>query len=398
MPRLSPPSALLAFLIVLTVAAPAVGQVPQPPPPPPSAAATLEEGSRLFRLGSAQPSKFADAAKYFAAAFRQVEMSDEQRAAWAYCRVRLANERLESSPRDARVATEVVTEVRDALALAPAHAKLQALGATVLADAGRYATHPVSAAAPTLAASTHAAPQPAGPAVETANFRVVHEGVTPEVAKTLADAAEAHRAAILKRWTGQAATDWPAKCVMTLHATGAGFAQATGLPAAHRGRAATDLADGRVTARRLELAADGDAATLTADVLPRELTHVLLADLFPADAPPVWAALGMAVLSASETEQSRYRAALAQCVTAGTLLPVATLATATAVPADRATEFHAGSASVVYFLTKWRGEPEFVNFLRSARRYGPDAALREVYGLDGLTGLETSWKKAVAAR
>ena len=377
----------LAAVAALTIAAAASAQIPQPPLPPVEPATSLQEGSRLFRLGSAQPAKFADAAKCFAAAFRSVEMTPDQLAAWAYCRVRLAHDRLHKSPADAATATEVIAEVEEALRLAPDQEKLHALGATLIADATRRGGR---SSAPAPAPVSEATPDAA---VETANFRVVHPG-NAEVAATVARAAEASRAAILKRWTGQPPADWAAKCVVTLHAGGDAFAQATRLPAGQRGRAAADLADGRVTARRLDLSLDGDLATLTADVLPRELTHAVLAELFPTDPPPLWAALGMAVLATSDAEQARYRATLARCAEARTLPTAATLLALTAAPAERSTEFHVASASLVGFLVAWRGEAEFRSFLGLSRRYGAEKAARQVYGVESLARLDTAWRQS----
>ena len=383
-----------AALVLLALSSPAFAQPgpgPQPPLPPDEPATALQEAARLFKLGSAQPAKFADAAKCFAAAFHNVEMSPDQLAAWAYCRVRLAHDRLAKAPADPAVATEVIAEVEEALRLAPDQDKLHALGATIVADAVRRGGRtPAQALAPAPTPST-------GTAVETANFRVVHAGAV-EAATALARAAEEHRVAILRRWTSKPPADWPVKCVVTLHATADGFARATGQPAAQRGRAATDLADGRVTARRLDLSLDGDLTTLTADVLPRELSHVVLADLFPTDPPPLWAALGMAVLATSDAEQARYRKTLARCADAGTLLPPGTLMQLKAAPAERTTEFHVESASLVYFFANWRGEAEFVSFLSLARRYGPESAARQVYGVESLAQLDGVWKKAVSIR
>ncbi len=387
MARFARPFAALVLLALSSPAFAQPGPVPQPPPPPVEPATALQEAARLFKLGSAQPAKFADAAKCFAAAFHTVEMSPDQLAAWAYCRVRLAHDRLAKSPADAAVASEVIAEVEEALRLAPDQGKLHALGATIVADAVRRGGR-----APALAPAP-----PTGSAVETANFRVVHAGAV-EVATALGRAAEEHRAAIHRRWTSKPPADWPVKCVVTLHATADGFARATRQPAAQRGFAATDLADGRVTARRLDLSLDGEVTTLTADVLPRELSHVVLADLFPTDPPPLWAALGMAVLATSDAEQARYRKTLARCADAGTLLPPGTLMQLKAAPAERTTEFHVESASLVYFFAKWRGEAEFVSFLSLARRYGPESAARQVYGVESLAHLDAVWKKAVSVR
>lgn len=381
MARFARPLTLLVALTSMTYAA---AQVPPPPLPPTEPAASLQEASRLFRLGSTQPSKFADAARCFAAAFHSVEMSPDQLAAWAYCRVRLAHERLHQSPATAATATEVIAEVEAALQLAPDQVKLHALGATLIAEATRRGGRPVAAPAPTLTASAESV-------VETANFRVAHAG-RPEVAATVARAAEASRAAVLTRWTGKSPGDWAVKCAVTLHAGSDGFAQATRRPAAQRGHASTELADGRVTARRLDLALDGDLATLTADVLPRELTHGVLAELFPTDPPPPWAALGMAVLATSDAEQARYRATLARCADAGTLMTPAALLKLPAAPAERATEYHVGSAALVAYFVGLRGEAEFVGFLNLARRYGVEKAARQVYGVESLRNLDGVWK------
>ncbi len=388
MARLARPLAVLTLALLPLAAS---GQAPQPPLPPADPAGSLQEASRLFKLGTAQPARFAEAAKFFAAAFRAVEMSPDQLDAWAYCRVRLAYDRLHKAPADAATATEVIAEVEEALRLAPSQDKLQTLGATLIADATRRGGR---ATAPASVAATVA---PADAAVETANFRVVSGGNAPAAA-AVARAAEESRAAIVQRWTGHAAADWPAKCVVTLHATGAAFAQAAKVPAGQRGRAAVDLADGRVTARRLDLSLDGDLATLTADVLPRELTHAVLAELFPAEPPPLWAALGMAVLAAGDAEQGRYRATFARCAEAGTLPTAAALMQRQTAPAEQATEFHVGSAALVAVLVRWRGEAEFLSFLNLSRRYGPEKAARQVYGVESLAQLEGVWKKSITTR
>ena len=392
MARLARPLAVLTLaLLPLTGAS---GQAPQPPLPPADPAGSLQEASRLFKLGTAQPARFADAAKYFAAAFRTVEMSPDQLDAWAYCRVRLAYDRLHKAPADAATATEVIAEVEEALRLAPAQDKLQALGATLIADAARRGGRAVvPAAVPALAPAVASAEA----AVETANFRVLPGG-NPAAAATVARAAEESRAAIWKRWTGHAPADWPAKCVVTLHPTGEAFALAAKVPAGQRGRAAVDLADGRVTARRLDLSLAGDLAALAADVLPRELTHAALAELFPAEPPPLWAALGMAVLATSDAEQDRYRATFARCADAGTLPTLAALTQRPTALVEQATEFHVGSAALVALLVRWRGETEFLSFLNLTRRYGSEKAANQVYGVESLARLEGVWTKSVASR
>lgn len=335
------------------------GSAPAAAPVTPSGADTLTRATALFKLGAKEPAKLADAAKYFAAAFQKVEMTPDQLAAWAFCRVRVAADRLGHGGDPA----EVIGEVTDALKLAPNHVGLQERGNAV------------------LAAARAAGPRPATPSaavVETAHFRVRHANA-PDLAAAVGQAAERHRAALFGRWGSAPAPAWAAKCDIVLHPTAAGLSGATHQPAGATGHAAVTLESGQVSARRIDLRTDDPAAA--DDALPRELTHVVLADLFPTAAPPAWAAVGMAALGTSPQEQSRYQRTLDRVAAAGARLPAPALFAAAAAPADRVTEFHVGSFALVKFLVAWQGERVFVDFLGSAQRYGAAGALNKVYGL-----------------
>ncbi len=341
------------------------GSVPIAAPPVapagPSGADSLTQATALFKLGAAQPSKLADAAKFFAAAFQKVEMTPDQLAAWAFCRVRVAADRLGHGGDPA----EVAAEVADALKLAPAHVALQERGNAVLAAA--------RAARPGLAM-----PPPSAAVVETAHFRVRHTNA-PDLAAAIGQAAERHRAALFVRWGPAPAGAWGVKCDIVLHPTAGELCAATRQPDGATGHAAVTIEAGQVSARRIDLWADDPSAA--DDALPRELTHVVLADLFPMASPPAWAAVGMAALGTSPQEQSRYQRTLDRVAAAGTRLPAPALFAATAAPADRVTEFHVGSFALVKFLVAWQGERVFVDFLGSAQRYGTGGALKKVYGL-----------------
>ena len=197
--------------------------------------------------------------------------------------------------------------------------------------------------------------------------------VTGLSAAAVTAAAERHRSALFERWSGPPAGPWAVPCEVVIHRDAAAFAAATGQPPEATGRATVTLDAGRVTARRLDLRADDP--TLLDDALPRELTHVVLADLFPYRAPPAWAEAGMAVLAMSAVERDRYRRTLPKSYQARELIPLAALFELTAPPADRATGFHVGSTSVVDFLVRWKGDKAFKGFLTDAQRYGQTAAL-----------------------
>ncbi len=390
---------------VAPVTAPAVARaaapvdpVPETPPAPPPASAggspeqpdPSQEAAAAFRQG-----KYAVAAPLFAAAAALSPLPAEEAAAWAYCRVKLAAERLNAPAVDAATVATLEREVADALALAPGNAKLQEIGRSLLASAkAKRGTAPAVAqvSAPVPAANAAPPAVPAGWAVvETASFRVRHNG-TKDVADATAKAAEEKRKALFERWSGPAPGAWEPKCEVVVHATAADYAKATGRPAEGTGHAAVRFAGGRVAERRIDVRADDPAAA--ADALPRELTHVVVADLFPSTPPPPWAETGMAVLACSPAEVARYNRTLPRCARDGELFAVPALFDLKDYPgAEKITGFYCGSASVVAYLVSLRGELNFTIFLRDCQRYGTASALKKTYGIDGPAALDPFWRQ-----
>ena len=230
--------------------------------------------------------------------------------------------------------------------------------------------------------------------VESASFRVRHRGHVAAADAVLA-AAETRRNEIFTRWSGPAGGPWSPKCEITLHPTADVFATATGQHPTATGRATVHLHEGRVTDRTIDLRADD--ATVADNALPRELTHLVLADLFPTQAPPRWAIEGMAVLAASPVEVDRYLRTLPRCREAGTLIPLATLITLPAPPADQVTGYYVGSVSLVEFLVRWKGDKAFTTFLRDSHRYGVEVAMKRQYGVANAAQLEATWLQDATA-
>src|SRR5437868_4593417 len=196
MPRLLLPAACAA----LAAAGPLHADNPPKPaalPPPvvtpaadaPTPPDLVRQAVELFKQGDRNPLKYAEAAKLFARAMNsRVELTQGQVAAWAYCRVRLAAERLNAAKGDPAVAAAVAAEVEDAMKLAPDHARLQQFGRDVLAAAGGGKPR----------RSPDAPASPAGDgwqALELGSFRVRYAG-NRELAEAVAKKAEEHRAAI----------------------------------------------------------------------------------------------------------------------------------------------------------------------------------------------------------
>jgi hypothetical protein len=387
----------LPGLIPLPTVSPVPATAPIPAPVPPPAKAPESTGLDLLKQATAvfneaknvDPKKFFDASKLFGLAFaNKVQMRKDQLAAWAYCRVKLAADRLNKSS-DATTASEVVAEVEDALTLAPDQAALQTVGQEVLAVARKRAGTlmvPKGTSRPAIAEETSA-----WQTVETDNFLVKHLG-SRELAEQVGRTAESKRNTIAALWSGPLGSTWKPKCEILLHADGACLNRMTNLPTAATGRAEVKLKDGQVLSRRIDLRADDD--TLSLDALPRELTHIILADLFWDQPPPKWAELGMCVLAASETERNRISRTVVRCARNRELLPIGEILKAREVPTPSVTGFYVESVSLVDYLVKTKGEKAFTSFVRDAHRYGTEAALKRQYGFADARAFEDAWRRA----
>lgn len=353
--------------------------------PAPDAGVAVAEARTLFQQG-----KYAEAAGKFAAAKGAAPLTQDEAAAWAYCRIRAAAETVNPPACDPAAAAAAERDVAEALLLAPGNAELERVGrqvqAVARARAGNRAAPPAPAAAVVPGDWE---------TVETPSFRVRHKG-NKQLADAVAAAAEAKREDTFKRWSGPPGGAWGEKCEIVLHPTAECYAKMTGKPAAGTGHATVKLSAGRATERRIDLRAD-DAA-LVPNALPRELTHVVLADLFPHTPPPKWAEEGMAVLAGSPEEVSRYVRTLGRCARGNELLPTAALLELKDFPpAEKVTGFYCASVTLVDYLVKLKGEQHFLMFLRDTQRYGTAQALRRQYDIDGPAGLEQAWRRAALA-
>lgn len=352
-------------------------------PPTPARTDSVKLAVEAFlRAKDGEPAKFATARDLFAqAAKEKATLTADQSAAWAYCRVRCATDRLNAST-DAATAAGVVAEIEDALASVPNQPALHTAAADILAAAKKRAG--------TTAKPKSVAVVGDANAVDSASFVVKFQG-RKATADELIRAAEKARAEVFERWSGPAGGDWSPKCEIVLHPTAEAFAAATGLPATASGRAEVKLSDGKVSSRRIDLRADDE--TLIETALPRELTHIILADLFPSKPPPAWAALAMGVLSTNQEEVDRYLKTAQRCARDGELPSAATVLAAESVPAKGVTGFHAESVAVAEYLVRWKGEKMFTAFVRDGLRYGPEAALKRQYGLNDPRELDALMRK-----
>jgi hypothetical protein len=333
----------------------------------------------------------ADAARLFQEAFAKDpdSLGPSNREHWAYCRIHLVVARLNQIPGGDRTALAALeTEVRQAQALAGDQSKLNKFGQTVLDRIREQGGGALPASAPR---------SPDGAAwvsAESANFRVLHLQSADAANRLLAQAEQA-RVAIFEKWFGPANSDWNPKCEIYLHASAADYSRATKGYAQSHGHSTIEIREGRVARRRLDLVADNTG--LATSALPRELTHVVLADLFPNPLLPRWADEAMAILAEPRPYVETYLKSLPKVRKESRLFAVGQLITMAEFPDSASiTTFYVQSVSLTDMLVSLRGPKAFAIFLQDARRYGWEKALDRNYAIRGFSDLQTRWQRHVA--
>ncbi|HET6880147.1 MAG TPA: hypothetical protein VFI31_08330 [Pirellulales bacterium] len=234
--------------------------------------------------------------------------------------------------------------------------------------------------------------------VETANFRIYGISRLPN-AWEIGHDFERLRSALSRTWLGERRLpDWSPKCDVVVHATVANYARVVGQDQfATLGSSRVDIAEGKITLRRLDVRAD--QAGWFAAAVPHELTHMVMADEFLGRQLPVWADEGMAVLADTRMKQSLHLRDLQVARGKGRVFRLAQLVSEDCYPgATQIPTFYGQSVSLVGLLVKRRSPSDFVRFLHLAEKEGCDAALIEVYGFRDFADLERQWLTAATAR
>jgi hypothetical protein len=230
---------------------------------------------------------------------------------------------------------------------------------------------------------------------ETPNFRVFHQNA--RLAEAAGNAAESVRTAQAKRWASPAAQrPWTPRCDLYLYPNGKVFARETKQPETSPGFSTMNCKGDRVVARRVNLRADHPL--LVTAILPHEVTHVVLADLFPIQQIPRWADEGIAVLAEPKSEQEMRAAELQEPLETGRVFNLRKLMAMDYPQADDTSLYYAQSVSLTRFLVE-RGAPEkFVQFVQNSQREGIEGALRGTYGIADLAELQDRWTEYARER
>jgi RNA polymerase sigma factor (sigma-70 family) len=222
---------------------------------------------------------------------------------------------------------------------------------------GATSAPPIAAVAPPPSNQTEAT------TVKTANFRVT--APSARVARLIADAAERARKEVASAWLGRELPTRSEPCRIKVNLGHAGSGGATTF----------NFDGGRVTA---EMTVEGPLDRLLADVIPHEVTHVVMAEYFKKSLPR-WADEGIAMLSESEEEQARYPSLVAQARYADQLLQVKALLAARDYPSNVG-PFFAQSYCLARVLVDRKDRKTLLSFVKDGVDTGWEAAAKTHYG------------------
>lgn len=416
-----------------------------PEPKVPEHAAPARDESPVAQLGRGDASwkaaQYLEAGEFYAALARAEKLPPGRRDHWAYCRLVAVLERINAGPKSPAEWAEIHAEIDHIRLLSPknwygeylrnvvversAGARRNKTDALVVRGAAPDEHQPPARPSRTLAkrkdmikqvqparlppagaapseppplgtqTSTEAAigqpgtPQGKWQTFVTPSFRIFHNDEA--LARKAATRAETARRAAGKLWTGTEPTaPWSPKCDLYLYPTAEMFAAQTLQPAESPGFSTAGLEGGRVTVRMVKLRAD--YPKMLDAVLPHEITHIVLADLFPTKQIPRWADEGMSVLSEPAAEQALRVGDLAGPIRTDVLFRLDVLMAADYPSGAHWALYYAQSVSLTRYLVG-RGTPQqFVKFVRGSQEQGVEGALRAVYGIESVAELERRWK------
>jgi hypothetical protein len=219
---------------------------------------------------------------------------------------------------------------------------------------------------PTLAGASH----------RTTNFVV--EATTPEVARQVAERAEACRVSIAKAWLGHELPPWPTPCPVKVKIT---RGEAGGL---------TSFGFRRGKVDDQSMSVEGRLDRILASSLPHEVTHTVFAAFFGGPMPR-WADEGASLLSEDLLEYRRHDQIVVDLISRRGNIPLERLFKVEDYP-DDLMGFYGQGYSISRFLVEMGGRPRFLAFVKDGSKTGWDAAARTHYGLAGVHEVDRAWR------
>jgi len=230
--------------------------------------------------------------------------------------------------------------------------------------------------------------------VRLADFEIVGRLPDAEL-RNIGESAADLKSDLIRYWLSDRDTQrWDSPCKLVVHRTRKEYLAAVGRNALQTtGTTSIQLQAGKVILRRIDLLQTEDGKVPTA--LRHELLHVLLADLFPRNAPPRWAEEGLALMNDSEEKQLAH---LMELEAAGDSVSASTagdvVLSSTYPELERRGLFYAKSLAVVSLLVEREGPSEFIRFLDLCCKSGAESALATVYGIRTVEELQSIYEES----
>ena len=352
--------------------------------------------------------RYDEANSIYKALFEENALPENRQDHWAYCRAVEVVRKINAKPATAKAWADIDAEIEQIAKLSPKNwfaeylrdraaernpnskPKLKTGAKSKTRDGGLV----IRGSSPDEEAPQ--SPQPARPAepasraapIETANFRVIHNN--RPLAERLAKEAEIARESLVTRWTGQlAAEPWTPRCDVYLYSSAETFSTETGQPKDSPGFSTMGMNSGKIVSRRINLRADHP--NVLKAILPHEVTHVVLADLFPTQQIPRWADEGLSVLSEPPSEQSVRAAELQEPLSSGRLFRLHDLMVMDYPDNQYWGLYYAQSVSLTRFMVELGTPQQFVSFVKASQLNGTEAALKQVYKIQGEADLQSKW-------
>jgi hypothetical protein len=405
----APPLKVRAKIDTPTREAPALGESVRDPFDT-SNQRRLGEARELLDRANAEfrSEHYEKAGELYALAHQAVpDVTREVSERWAYCRLHAVVLRLNQRKRPPSNGDldALEQEVRTAAGMTP---KLKGFGDKLLAtiqarrtsDASSATPAPVQATEPPAIEVRHGQAPGTGWAVaETTNFRIFHNQ-EQKYAEMVARVAETTRAAMQRKWFGQAGEDWNPRCDIYLYPSAEAYNKEAPQARPNTPANTTVARKGStILSRRIDLHVDDP--NLLSNILPHETTHAVLAGRFGPFDLPRWADEGIAVLSESPESPARWLRIAPQFRQAGQtfsaqqLMQLRSESRSDWPEASLISAFYAHSVALVDFLCKQKGPQVFAQFLGDSLRTGEEAALKKHYGLQGFQDLDARWRAEV---
>lgn len=199
--------------------------------------------------------------------------------------------------------------------------------------------------------------------MKTANFRVT--APSQRIGRLIADAAERARKDAAMTWLGKELPVRTETCRIMVKISPSGMGGST-----------TFNFDGEAVSADMQV--EGTLDRILSDVIPHEVTHVVMAEYFRQPLPR-WADEGIALLSESEEEGARHVRLAAQTANAGRLIQLKAFCTTRDYPKDLL-GFYSQSYLLTRTLVDRQDRPTFLNFVGVGMVQGWEAAAKEFYG------------------